>query len=116
LLGREEYGPALVFAVTSVAQAYAQEFGVTLTGVPEAPAQPATRPQGGIPIGIIVAILLILLLSRGRGLLLPFILGGMGGGRRGGWSGGGWGAGGGGGFGGFGGGGGFSGGGAGGRF
>jgi uncharacterized protein len=86
------------------------------------PANSGEEPQQPqIPIGwIVAAVILLILLSRGRILLLPFLLGGFGGGRTGGWGrSGGWGGGGGfggGGFGGFGGGGGFSGGGAGGRF
>jgi hypothetical protein len=101
--------------VDLIAQAFAQEFGVALTGVP---APDAGEPR--LPVfplkWLIIAVVLLIVLSRGRIFLLPFWFGGFGSGR-GGWSGsgGGWG-GGGGGFGGFGGGGGFSGGGAGGRF
>jgi uncharacterized protein len=118
-LAREDYGAGLARGVELIAQAFAQEFGVTLTGVPR-----AVPDDGGqslpIPVGWIVAgVLLLIVLSRGRIFLLPFWLSGLGGGR-GGWGGGGgggWGGGGGGGgFGGFGGGGGFSGGGGGGRF
>src|SRR5690242_9241025 len=118
-LAREQYGDGLARGVDLIAQAFAQEFGVTLTGVPANSGEEPQQPQ--IPIGwIVAAVILLILLSRGRILLLPFLLGGFGGGRTGGWGGsGGWGGGGGfggGGFGGFGGGGGFSGGGAGGRF
>jgi uncharacterized protein len=115
-LGREEYGPGLARGVDLIAQAFAQEFGVTLTGVPEPIPDDGGQPLP-IPVGwIVVAVVLLILLSRGRILLLPLWFGGFGGGR-GGWGGGGGGGGGfGGGFGGFGGGGGFSGGGAGGRF
>jgi uncharacterized protein len=118
-LARENYGAGLARGVDLIAQAFAQEFGVTLTGVPELP-----PGEGGerlpIPLGwIVVVVVLLIVLSRGRILLLPFLFAGWGRGG-GGWSGGrgGWGGGGGfgGGFGGFGGGGGFSGGGAGGRF
>lgn len=112
-LAREDYGAGLSRAVDLIGQSFAQEFGVTLTGVP---APGAEREPGlpQIPVGwIIAAVILLILLSRGRILLLPF--GGFGG--SGGWGRGGGGGGfGGGGFGGFGGGGGFSGGGAGGRF
>ena len=115
-LSREDYSRAMARAVDLVAGAFAQEFGVTLSGgTPPAP-EPASGPP--IPVGwIITAVILLILLSRGRILLLPFYFGGFG--RSGGWGGGGGfggGGGGGGGFGGFGGGGGFSGGGAGGRF
>jgi len=120
-LAREEYGAGLARGVDLIAQAFAQEFGVTLTGVPARAPDDAAEPLP-IPVGwIVVAVILLILVSRGRILLLPLWFGGFGSGRggwsggRGGWSGGG-GGGFGGGFGGFGGGGGFSGGGAGGRF
>jgi uncharacterized protein len=111
-LANEEYGSALSLGVDLIAQAFAQEFHVTLSN-PQAmrPPPAESAPQQGIPLGWLVAVVILLIvLSRGRILLLPFVFGGMGGG------GGGWSGGGGGGFGGFGGGGGFSGGGAGGRF
>ncbi len=118
-LAEERYGPGLSLGVDLIAHAFATEFGVTLTTPPYAEPPPEQSPAGQIPIGwIITAIVLLIILSRGRIFLLPFWLSRMGGGR-GGWGGGsgGWGGGGrGGGFGGFGGGGGFSGGGAGGRF
>jgi uncharacterized protein len=114
-LAREDYGTGLARAVDLIGQSFAQEFGVTLTGVPA----PGTDREPGppqIPVGwIIAAVILLILFSRGRILLLPF--GGFGGwGGSGGWRTGGGGGFGGGGFGGFGGGGGFSGGGGGGRF
>ena len=112
-LAQEQYGPALSLSVDLIAQAFAREFGVTLTS-PEFAQPPPAQPAGENPIGwIITVIILLIIFSRGRILLLPFWLSGMG---RGGGGGRGWGGGGGGGFGGFGGGGGFSGGGAGGRF
>ncbi|HTI03876.1 MAG TPA: TPM domain-containing protein [Gemmatimonadales bacterium] len=111
---REDYGGGLSLGVDLIAQSFAQEFGVTLSApelVRPPPAEPESTPH--IPVGLIVAVILLVVLSRGRLLWLPFSI--MGGGR--GWGGGGgWGGRGGGGFGGFGGGGGFSGGGAGGRF
>jgi uncharacterized protein len=118
-LSREHYSTAMERAVGLVAGAFAREFGVTLSG--ETSATPEPAPGLPIPVGwIIAAVILLIVLSRGRILLLPFYLGGFGRGRSGGWGGGGfgggWSGGGGGGFGGFGGGGGFSGGGAGGRF
>jgi len=122
-LAQQQYGAGLVVGVDLIAQAFAREFGVTLSNPQYAmppPTQPAPRP--GFPLGAIVAlIILVMILGRGRGLWLPFLMssrgwrGGGGGWGRGGFGGGGFG-GGGGGFGGFGGGGGFSGGGAGGRF
>ena len=120
-LAREEYGSGLARGVDLIAQAFAQEFGVSLTGVPEAAPGDGVGPFP-IPVGwIVVALVVLIVLSRGRVFLLPLWFGG---GRAGGWGGwggsGGWGGRGGGGFGGgfggFGGGGGFSGGGAGGRF
>src|SRR5689334_7611453 len=87
-LAREEYGTGLARGVELIAQAFAQEFGVTLTGVPQ-----AVPDDGGqslpIPVGWIVAgVVLLIVLSRGRIFLLPFWLSGLGGGR-GGWGGGG---------------------------
>ena len=116
VLAQEQYGPALSLGVDLIAQAFAREFGVTLTSPELAQPPPGQNPAGGIPIGwIITAIVLLIIFSRGRIFLLPFLLGGRG--RGGGWGGGSaGGGGGGGGFGGFGGGGGFSGGGSGGRF
>ena len=119
-LGREDYADGLSIGVDLIAQAFAQEFGVTLTNPAPAPPQPVATPFPKIPVGqIITVIILIIILSslnrgnrrRRRGMWW----GGLGGG---GWGGGGGGGrgGGGGGFGGFGGGGGFSGGGAGGKF
>jgi uncharacterized protein len=117
-MAREDYSTALERAVGLVAAAFAGEFGVTLSGGGQLPAE-EPAPHLPIPVGwIIAAVILLIVLSRGRILLLPFMLGG--GSRSGGWGswgggggGGGFGGGGGGGFGGFGGGGGFSGGGAG---
>ena len=121
-LARENYGAGLAVGVDLIAQAFAREFGVTLTGVP--PPEGDESDGARIPFRLLVAIVVLLIaFSRGRIFLLPFWLGGFGAGRRGGGWGGGWRGGGGGGgggfsggFGGFGGGGGFSGGGAGGRF
>ena len=120
-LGAEDYGKGLALGVDLIAEAFATEFGVTLTN-PAMP-QPVSddRPVVTIPSPwLIAAVILLLIFTRGRILWLPFWIlsqggrgrgwGGGGGGGRGGWGGGG------GGFGGFGGGGGFSGGGAGGKF
>jgi uncharacterized protein len=113
-LAREEYGAGLARGVDLLAQAFAQQSGVTLTGVPPPRGDESDRLP--IPISwIVVAVIVLLIATRGRILLLPLWFGGFGGGR-GGRSWGGGGGFGGGGFGGFGGGGGFSGGGAGGRF
>ena len=109
-LSQEQYGAGLSLGVDLIAQAFAAEFGVTLTN-PQYVRPPPAPEAPDIPVGWIIAVIIFLIIvSRGRIFLLPLWLG-----RGGGWSGGGWGGGrgGGGGFGGFGGGGGFSGGGAG---
>jgi len=117
MLATEDYGQALALGVDLIAQAFAAEFGVTLTGPPNDAVGRAVRERPGarIPIGWIIGFIVFLLVVT-RGRILFWVLWGLsrggGGGRGGGWGGGG----GGGGFGGFGGGGGFSGGGAGGRF
>ena len=122
-LAREDYGAGLALGVDLIAQAFAREFGFTLTGAP-APPPPAETGQVPFPVGLVIAgVVFLILVTRGRILwwIVALALSRSGGGRGGGWGGGGWGGGGGGGgfsggFGGFGGGGGFSGGGAGGRF
>src|SRR5205807_9793707 len=99
-LAREDYGAGLARGVDLIAGAFAQEFAVTLTGVPGLP-----PGEGGqalpIPLGwIVVAVALLIVLSLGRILLLPpwFAgwgrgVGGWSGGRGGGWGGGGGGSG-----------------------
>src|SRR5256885_6742070 len=122
-LAREDYGAGLTLGVQLIAQAFAREFGFTLTGAP-APPPPDETNQVPLPVGLgIAGVVFLILVTRGRILwwIVALALSRSGGGRGGGWGGGGWGGGGGGGgfsggFGGFGGGGGFSGGGAGGRF
>src|SRR5437763_1891488 len=107
--------------ITELREKTRGEIAVTLTGGPGVPPGEGAQPLP-IPLGwIVVAVVLLIVLARGRILLLPLWFAGWGrggggwsGGRGGGWGGGGGGFGGG--FGGFGGGGGFSGGGAGGRF
>ena len=114
-LAAEDYGKGAAVAVDLIAQGFAQEFGVTLTGPPDAVGRTLPEPPGvQIPIGWILALILVLLVVT-RGRILWWVVWGLSQSRGGGWSGGG-GGGGGGGFGGFGGGGGFSGGGAGGKF
>ena len=114
-LAAEDYGKGLALGVDLIAQAFAQEFGVTLTGPSGAVGPELPEPPGvHIPIGWILALVLFLLVVT-RGRILWWVLWGLSQ-SRGGGGGGSWGGGGGGGFGGFGGGGGFSGGGAGGRF
>ena len=121
-LGTEDYGTGLALGVDLIAQAFAAEFGITLTNPQYAMPQPVADDRRGVTIPsiwLIAIVILLLIFTRGRILWLPFWIMSQGRGG-GGWSGGGgWGGGGGrggGGFGGFGGGGGFSGGGAGGRF
>src|SRR5439155_1345560 len=92
-LAREDYGAALALGVDLVAQAFAQEFGITLSGAPPPDAGEGGAPE--LPIKwLILAVVLLIVFSRGRIFLLPFWLGGMGRGRSG-WSGsgGGWGGG-----------------------
>lgn len=114
LLAAEDYGRGVALGVDLIAQGFAQEFGVTLTGPSDAVGRTLPEPPGvQIPIGWILAFVLFLLVVT-RGRILWWVLWGLSQSRGGGWRGGG--GGGGGGFGGFGGGGGFSGGGAGGRF
>jgi uncharacterized protein len=135
-VGREatrtgSYAAGLAVGVGMLGQAYAQEFGFTLTGAPAAPAPEETDEQPTrrrhLPIGFLVVLFIIIVSAGGRrgggsgllqGLLWASILGGGRG--RGGWGGGGFGGGfgggDGGGFGGFGGGGGSMGGGASGGF
>ena len=120
-LAREAYGQGLSVGVDLVAQAFASEFGVTLgTSPPRRSSSPALAWLPSVLALLWVCFVVLLLLTRGRGLFILWALSGWGG-RGGSWGGGGFGGGGGGGgvsggFGGFGGGGGFSGGGAGGRF
>lgn len=118
-LATEDYGKALALGVDLIAQAIANEFGVTLTNPEYAMPQPVdqdNRRVMTIPlVWLIVIGILLIIVTRGRILWIPFWIMSQGRGG-GGWGGGRGGGGGGGGFGGFGGGGGFSGGGAGGRF
>jgi uncharacterized protein len=130
----EDYGRGLETGVALLAQAFADEFHVSLTNAGAPPAAvPLAAPQarrtmpGAVVILIAIVVLLIFLTARARaarsgrgrrrgGWWSGGGFGGWGGGLGGGWGGGGGGGGFSGGFGGFGGGGGFSGGGAGGRF
>jgi uncharacterized protein len=128
LLQRRDYGSALELITQRVAERYAMNFGFTLDSnvarFSEPPQTARRRSRGGVPpqLALIVFVVVMLLLTRGRGRAngcLWFALGNaMGHSGRGGWGGGGFGGGGGGGggFGGFGGGGGFSGGGSSGDF
>src|SRR2546430_11880536 len=86
-LAREEYGGGLARGVDLIAQAFAREFGVTLTGVPEASPDDGAQ-QLPIPLGwIVVVVILLIVLSRGRILLLPLWFGGWRAGGLGGWGG-----------------------------
>jgi uncharacterized protein len=116
-----QYGPGLVNGATRIIQRIASARGVTLTGVPAAPARPAAngRTVGGVAAIVLIVIALAVVLAsrgggssgfgpgrrrRGRTVIWPGSFGGFGGfgggsgGHRGGFGGGG------GGFGGFGGG------------
>jgi uncharacterized protein len=119
IMKQRDYGAAIELMTRRVAEHFASSFNFTLgsAGEQPMPRQLSRRrePAGGFPPQLVffLFVLLMLILSRGRGsgcLWLALTSGGRGGG---GWSGGGgFGSGGGGGFGGFGGGGGFSGGGS----
>src|SRR5216117_4217074 len=76
-LAREAYGGGLAYGVDLIAQAFAQEFGVTLSGVPPRGSDERGVPQ--FPVGwFIIALVLLIVLSRGRIFLLPFWLAGFG--------------------------------------
>ena len=100
-LGAEDYGTGLALGVDLIAQAFAAEFGITLTNPQYAMPQPVADDRRGVTIPsiwLIAIVILLLIFTRGRILWLPFWIMSQGRGG-GGWSGGG-----------------FSGGGAGGRF
>lgn len=118
----QDYSGGVEYIAASVADRYAEAFGVTLDGQPRSARRTSSRSEGNSPFItlLIIVVLLIVISSMGRrrrGCIgcLPLPLPGpsYGGGFSGGGFGGGFGGGGGGGFGGFGGGGGFSGGGGG---
>jgi uncharacterized protein len=133
-LRNEDYSSAVETGAGLLAQAFADEFHVTLSAAPQPQQVAEPQPGPSLPgpiVAFVVFLIIIVVLSsiarvaRGGGgglgaLWWLSVLSGMRGSGRGRWGGGGWGGfgggGGGGGFGGFGGGGGFSGGGAGGHF
>src|SRR2546429_566872 len=82
-LAREAYGAGLARGVDLIAPGFAQEFGITLSGAPP----PPDAGQGGAPElpikWLILAVVLLIVFSRGRIFLLPFWLGGLGRGRSG---------------------------------
>src|SRR5437762_517452 len=88
-LAREDYAGGLELGVRLIAQAFAGEFGFSLTGEPPPVGDDSNRLP--IPPGLLIAIVVLLIvLSRGRILFLPLWFGGFGGGRGGrGWGGGG---------------------------
>ena len=81
-LAREEYGPGLARGVDLLAQAFAQEFGVTLAGAPAPPAPPAPAesapgtPAALLVVGFAIVVLMLALASRRRVLFLPLFFGG----------------------------------------
>src|SRR2546430_15146492 len=81
-LAQQQYGRGLVVGVDLIAQAFAREFGVTLSNPEYAMPPPAeSPPQRGFPVGAIVGLLILFLILRGgRGLFLPplFARGGRG--------------------------------------
>jgi uncharacterized protein len=119
LMQQRDYGDAIELMTQRVAQHFASSFNFSLDSANAPPAQRELsrrrEPSGGFPPQLVffIFVLIMLVLSRGRGSgCLWLALMNSGGRRGGGWGGGGFGSGGGGGFGGFGGGGGFSGGGS----
>src|SRR2546426_12846766 len=79
-LAREAYGAGLAHGVDLIAQAFAQQFGVTLSGQPPPPPPPLppADDSGRLPIPLswlIGAAVLLIILTRGRVLLLPFYFG-----------------------------------------
>src|SRR3989442_13034930 len=79
-LAREAYGAGLAHGVDLIAQAFAQQFGVTLSGQPPPPPPPLPPADvsGRLPIPpswLIGAAVLLSLLPRGRGPFLPCYFG-----------------------------------------
>src|SRR3989454_7606592 len=69
-LAREDYGAGLALGVELIAQAFAREFGFTLTGAP-APTPPAETGQVPLPVGLVIALVVFLIIvTRGRILWL----------------------------------------------
>src|SRR3989441_7330243 len=95
-LAREDYGAGLTVGVDLIAQAFAREFGFTLTGEPPPPPDETDRLP--IPAGLVIGVVgLLIIVTRGRILWWIFVFSRFGGRGRG-WSGGGgggWGGGGG---------------------
>src|SRR5882762_3327925 len=74
-LATEDYGKALALGVDLIAQAFADEFGVTLTNPEYAMPPPLAQdsPRITIPFVWLIAVLILLLIvTRGRILWLPF--------------------------------------------
>ena len=75
LLAREDYGTASSLGVDLIAQAFAGEFSVTLDSAEYAQPPPAGQAQPTIPWGwLLFVLILLLIMSRGRLLWLPFWL------------------------------------------
>src|SRR5437588_12249140 len=65
-LAREDYGGGLARGVDLIAQAFAREFGFTLTGEPPPP-PPDETGQVPIPVGLVIAgVVFLILVTRGR--------------------------------------------------
>src|SRR5216110_1337575 len=85
-LAREDYGAGLTLGVDLIAQAFAREFGFTLTGAP-APPPPDETGQVPLPVGLVIAgVVFLILVTRGRILwwIVALALSRSGGGRGGG--------------------------------
>src|SRR5881628_3902121 len=86
-LAREDYGAGLTLGVELIAQAFAREFGFTLTGEPPPPPDETDRLP--IPAGLVIAVVVLLIIvTRGRILWWALVFSRFSGGGRG-WSGGG---------------------------
>ena len=82
-LAREDYGAGLAVGVDLIAQAFAREFGFSLTGAPPPPTEQSDRLP--IPAGLVIAVVvLLIILTRGRILWWIFVFSRSGGGRGGG--------------------------------
>src|SRR5213076_1812225 len=65
-LAREDYGAGLALGVDLIAQAFAREFGFTLTGAPPPP-PPDETGQVPLPVGLVIAgVVFLILVTRGR--------------------------------------------------
>src|SRR6266581_8998515 len=77
-LAREDYGSGLTLGVELIAQAFAREFGFTMTGEPPPPID--ETHQLPIPAGLVIAVVVLLIIvTRGRILWWIFLFSRFGG-------------------------------------